>query len=138
MAILGLKISTRIARTDQSEPPDFLGPFRGENRRFGFLTFRSILPIREIRAFFSLFGNEIRSRIWGQQSEHPKSWSLKVTFCKIPFGALRKGPPFHGSRSSREIKIHSASCQMGGREVTRRDKTASFCREMIGREVTGR
>ena len=34
-------------------------------------------------------------------------------------GALRKGPPFHGSRSSREIKIENASCQMGGREVTR-------------------
>ena len=35
------------------------------------------------------------------------------------FGALRKGPPFHGSRSSREMKIQKASCQMGGREVTR-------------------
>ena len=34
-------------------------------------------------------------------------------------GALRKGPPFHGSRSSREIKTQNASCQMGGREVTR-------------------
>ena len=31
---------------------------------------------------------------------------------------LRKGPPFHGSRSSREIKTQNASCQMGGREVT--------------------
>ena len=27
-------------------------------------------------------------------------------------------PPFHGSRSSREMKIQNASCQMGGREVT--------------------
>ena len=35
-------------------------------------------------------------------------------------GALRKGPPFHGSRSSREIKIQNASCQMGDRVVTRR------------------
>ena len=34
-------------------------------------------------------------------------------------GALRKGPPFHGSRSSREIKSQNVSCQMGGREVTR-------------------
>ena len=34
-------------------------------------------------------------------------------------GALRKGPPFHGSRSSREIKIQNASCQMGGCEVPR-------------------
>ena len=34
-------------------------------------------------------------------------------------GALRKGPPFHGSRSSREINIQNASSQMGGREVTR-------------------
>ena len=35
-------------------------------------------------------------------------------------GALRKGPPFHGSRSSREIRLQSASCQMGGREVAGR------------------
>ena len=34
-------------------------------------------------------------------------------------GALRKGPPFHGSRSSREIRVQNASCQLGGREVTR-------------------
>ena len=33
--------------------------------------------------------------------------------------ALRKGPPFYGSRSSREIKIQNESCQMAGREVTR-------------------
>ena len=44
----------------------------------------------------------------------------EVQNCKLKkFGALRKGPPFHGSRSSREIKIQNASCQMGGREVTR-------------------
>ena len=36
------------------------------------------------------------------------------------YGALRKGPPFHGSRRSREIKLQNASCQMGGREVTGR------------------
>ena len=37
-----------------------------------------------------------------------------------PFlGRCEKGPPFHGSRSSREVKIQNASCQMGGREVTR-------------------
>ena len=30
-----------------------------------------------------------------------------------------KAPPFHGSRSSRVIKIQNASCQMGGREVAR-------------------
>ena len=35
------------------------------------------------------------------------------------YGTLRKGPLFHGSRSSRKIKIQNASCQMGGREVTR-------------------
>ena len=35
-------------------------------------------------------------------------------------GALRKGLPFHGSRSSREIKLQNASCQMGGRKVTGR------------------
>ena len=34
-------------------------------------------------------------------------------------GALRKGPPFHASRSSREMKIQNASCQMGGCEVAR-------------------
>ena len=35
------------------------------------------------------------------------------------FGALRRGPPFHGSQSSREIKIQNESRQMAGREVTR-------------------
>ena len=39
-------------------------------------------------------------------------------YCSL--GALRKGPPFHGSRSLREMKIQNASCQMGGREVTGR------------------
>ena len=34
-------------------------------------------------------------------------------------GALRKGPLSYGLRSSREIKTQNASCQMGGREVTR-------------------
>ena len=38
----------------------------------------------------------------------------------VSFGALRKGSPFQGSRSLREIKLQNASCQMGGREVTRR------------------
>ena len=38
---------------------------------------------------------------------------------RVKLGALRKGPLFHGLRSSREIKIQDASCQMGGREVTR-------------------
>ena len=38
------------------------------------------------------------------------------------FGALRKGPPCHASRSSREIKLQNASCQMGGREVKGRYK----------------
>ena len=28
---------------------------------------------------------------------------------KLKCGALRKGPPFHGSRSSREIKIQNAA-----------------------------
>ena len=31
---------------------------------------------------------------------------------------MRKGPQFHGSRSSREINIQNVSCQTGGREVT--------------------
>ena len=53
-------------------------------------------------------------------------------------GALRKGPPFHGSRSYREINIQNEGCQMGGREVKKGDKTASFCKKMSGREVTRR
>ena len=53
-------------------------------------------------------------------------------------GALRKGPPFHGSRSSREIKFQNASSQTGVVAKLQGDKTASFCREMSGREVTGR
>ena len=43
--------------------------------------------------------------------------SLNYVFSCL-FGALRKGPPFHGSQSSREIKLQNASCQMGGREST--------------------
>ena len=39
---------------------------------------------------------------------------------KGKFFSCGKGPPFHGSRSSREIKIQNESCQMGGREVTGR------------------
>ena len=35
---------------------------------------------------------------------------------------LRKGPPFHLSRSSREMKNQNGSCQMRGHEVTRRLK----------------
>ena len=42
-----------------------------------------------------------------------------VTIASFKGGALRKGPPFHRSRSSREIKNQNASCQTGGREVTR-------------------
>ena len=40
----------------------------------------------------------------------------------LNFWALRKGPPFHGSRSSSEIETQNGSCQMGGREVTGRYK----------------
>ena len=53
-------------------------------------------------------------------------------------GAVRKGPPFQGSRSSKEMKIQNASCQMGVVAKLQGDKTASFCKEMSGREVTGR
>ena len=55
-----------------------------------------------------------QSVLQGLPSRGCKFWGRKGSF-----GALRRGPPFHGSRSSREIKIQNASCQMGGREVTR-------------------
>ena len=51
--------------------------------------------------------------------------------------ALRKGPPFHGSRSSREIKFRMQAVKWVVAKL-QGDKTASFCREMSGREVTGR
>ena len=35
-------------------------------------------------------------------------------------GVLRKGLPFHGSRSYREINMQNESSQMGGHEVTGR------------------
>ena len=51
---------------------------------------------------------------------------------------MRKGPPFHGSRSPRETKYQNASCQMGGREVIKlllwgRAKGAAkaSCRETV-------
>ena len=46
-------------------------------------------------------------------------------------GASRKGPPFHGWRSCREIKIQNANCQTG-------DKTASVRKKMSVREVARR
>ena len=56
--------------------------------------------------------------------------------------ALRKGPLFHGSqRLAAKLKgdqIKNASCQMGVVAKLPGDKTASFCREMSGREVRGR
>ena len=42
-------------------------------------------------------------------------------------GALQKGPPFHGSRSSREITIQNASCQMGGSRSYKVINIACFC-----------
>ena len=57
------------------------------------------------------------SRIWQVEFALKNRELVKAeVFEKRVFG---KGPPFHGSRSSREIKIQNASCQMGGREVTR-------------------
>ena len=50
---------------------------------------------------------------------HACSQLLQFWVRRSTDGALRKGPPFHGSRSAREIKIQNASCQMGDREVTR-------------------
>ena len=49
------------------------------------------------------------------------------TFSAV-IGALRQGPPFHGSRSYREIKIQNESCRIGGGQAAG-DKTASFCSE---------
>ena len=47
------------------------------------------------------------------------TWKSATPLYESFYGALRKGPPFHGSRSSREIKIQNESCQMTGREATR-------------------
>ena len=45
----------------------------------------------------------------------------RATQCRAHgVAALQKGPPFHGSQSSREIKHQNARCQTRGREVTRR------------------
>ena len=38
-------------------------------------------------------------------------------FTESTFGELRKGPPFHRSRSYREMHFENASCQMGGRGI---------------------
>ena len=52
-------------------------------------------------------------------------------------GAFRKGPPFHGSRSSRELKFRMPAVKWVVAKL-QGDKTVSFCREMRGCEVTGR
>ena len=58
--------------------------------------------------------------VWRKAAKaFPDSRSVLDRFQSVNIGALRKGPPFHGSRSSKEIKIWNANCQMGGREVTR-------------------
>ena len=46
--------------------------------------------------------------------------------------------PYHGSRSSREIKIQNASCQMGVVAKLQGDKSAAFGGKMSGRKVTRR
>ena len=60
--------------------------------------------------------------LWGSISikghNAPREYRTSFFFC-IFDGGDAKGPPFHGSRSSREINIQHASCQMGGREFTR-------------------
>ena len=41
------------------------------------------------------------------------------------FGALRKGPPFHGSRSYREITLQNENCQMGAMGGSKEDSRAA-------------
>ena len=48
------------------------------------------------------------------------AWLLFLLESNCNCGALRKGPPFHRSRSSREINKQNASCPMGAREVAGR------------------
>ena len=69
----------------------------------------NLRPFDPPRGVFQPFGPTVGN---GVENEFPGPKKLK--------GALRKGPPFHGSRSLREEKVQNASCQMGGREVTRR------------------
>ena len=60
-----------------------------------------------------------RTMVWVSSSEG-RNTEAGVDKRALKIGGLRKDPPFHGSRSSREIKLQNASCQMGGREVTKR------------------
>ena len=77
----------------------------------GFIT-EGISPLQESRiSKISRFSGQTRL-CFSHSGETLESLELNI-------GALRKGPPVHGSRSSREINIHNASCQMGGREVAR-------------------
>ena len=57
--------------------------------------------------------------------------------CRKAYGALRKGPAFHGSRSSRENIFRMQAVKWVVAKL-QGDETASFCRERSGREVKGR
>ena len=69
-----------------------------------------------------------------ENATHPKTQILgtvrylRFRVCCV-FGcslfSSEKGPPFHGSRSSREIEVQNESCQKGRREVTRITKLFS-------------
>ena len=58
---------------------------------------------------------------WSSPGKHRRFDIHKRFQSRAPRNTREKlmGPPFDGSRSSREIELQNASCQMGGREVTR-------------------
>ena len=53
---------------------------------------------------------------WGAVCVHTDLWSVLKWGYK--YGELRKGPPFHGLRSYREMGVQNVSYRIGGREVT--------------------
>ena len=84
--------------------------FSIENVSF-FLLFRSepILAAEKKKTRMKIFKRECFFSCMG----------IALFFFRARMGRCEKGPPFHGSRSSRKIKIQNASCQMGGRERSR-------------------
>ena len=107
--------NSRISGTGKGKPAGNLGS-----------TLPGPCPHLPCGEFFEIDSSSLLEFFWiysslrSLQARHPKKVSKKSRK-EQKNGALRKGPPFHGSRSSWEIKIkiQNASCQMGGREVTR-------------------
>ena len=102
--------------------PEMAAPILWASGKIAFFLQENAMPIK-----FLVLGGGVFGFFWGGK-------------CRFYFyrseDSSRKGPPFHGLRSSREIKMQNGSCQMGGREVTRW-YNCFFCRKWVVAKLEG-